>query len=106
MGRSRPLPPGSGSEKNQASFDAETGGDEVFRANQFEAAATEPPYLPYPAPKISESSRAPCLAEFTRAVDIDTSCQEKCGNKNPFPSMEHTDLAQLRSVVAFELSRT
>ena len=70
-----------------------------FTKLKFEAAAIQPPYRPYPAPKLTTAPQAPREADFRRAAEADVDRQKEFGATENAP----VACAQMRRVLAGEL---
>ena len=75
-----------------------------FTKLSYEAAATEPPFTPYPAPDIRSEPWTPHALDVKRAIDAEVTKQKKYGVKNPYVRVDHMALAMIRMIVAGEIA--
>ena len=71
---------------------------------QYEAAAIEPPYGPYPAPQLAKRPWGPRKAEIRGAVEADAPREKKCGVRRHHPSAARPVPASPRATVAGEIA--
>ena len=76
---------------------------DFFPKLKYEVEAIEPPYFPYPAPKLTTEPWAPDGAEFRGAVEADAACQKRCGVKKRDPLLGHVAVAPMGIIIAGEL---
>ena len=75
-----------------------------FTRLSYEAAATEPPFTPYPAPDIRSEPWTPHALDVKRAIDAEMTKQKKYGVKKPYVRIDHMALAFIRMIVAGEIA--
>ena len=75
-----------------------------FTKLSYEAAATEPPFTPYPAPDIRSEPWTPHALDVKRAIEAEMTKQKKYGVKKPYVRIDHMALAFIRMIVAGEIA--
>ena len=70
----------------------------------YEAAATEPPYFPYPAPDLRKEPWTPHGLDINRAIEAEAAKQKKYGVKKPYMRADHLVLAMVRFIMAGEVA--
>ena len=75
-----------------------------FTKLQYEAAATEPPSIPYPSPDLEVEQWAPHALDVRRATEEDLAKQKKYGAKRRYVRADPISPALIRMIIAGEVA--
>ena len=75
-----------------------------FTKLQYEAAATEPPFIPNPSPDLKVEPWTPHALDVKRAIEADLAKQKKYGAKKHYARADHMALALIRAIIAGEVA--